>query len=100
MFNFRFSLVNPYHKNDYKSVWIKEYSLSNNKVWQFEICKNSSDILLFDLDFCWRGSDHAGPSILLGLFSYFIHVKIYDKRHWNYEANTWQEYTECEDIWN
>lgn len=100
MFNIRFTIVNPWHKNEFEPIWSKWGNITENKGWEIEICKNSSDILLFDVDISWRGSDHAGPSILLGLFSYFIHVKICDKRHWNYDANTWEEYTECEETWN
>lgn len=100
MFNVRFTIVNPWHHGQFNSIWSKWANITENKRWEIEICKNSSDILLFDVDICWRGSDHAGPSILLGLFSYFIHVKIYDRRHWNYDANTWEEYTECEETWN
>lgn len=100
MFNIRLTIVKPWHKNDFKYIWMKDGNISKNKAWSIEICKDSFDLFLFDLDFSWRGCDHAGPSLLLGLLSYFIHVKMYDKRHWNYDTNDWQDITECEKIWN
>jgi hypothetical protein len=33
--------------------------------------------------------DHAGLKVLLSLFGYTSELNIYDRRHWDYEKNTW-----------
>lgn len=99
MFNIRFSVVNPYHKENFEVIFLKWGPITKHKMWSFEVYKNSSDIFLFDLDISWRGQDHAGPSFLFGLLSYFIHVKIYDIRHWDYGLKQWNNNEECDKKW-
>jgi len=36
--------------------------------------------------------DHAGASIMLGLFGYDVELHFYDTRHWNYLTNTWESH--------
>jgi hypothetical protein len=61
-----------------------------NKYWEFELLK-SGDIVLFDFTVRTR-CDHPGATLGLGLFGYSINVTLYDKRHWDYNINTYKEY--------
>ena len=66
--------------------------LFGNKAWELEHTYYSGS--LFDIDI--NGSireDHAGFEMCLGLFGYGIHFHIYDTRHWNYELNKWETYS-------
>lgn len=49
----------------------------------------ATELVNLELDLFWRGHDHAGPSILIELFGYMFHAKIYDSRHWNYDKACW-----------
>lgn len=51
---------------------------------------------LFEFKLAWdRNKDHAGPEFVFGIHRLFwINLRIYDHRHWNYETNSWQVYEE------
>ena len=38
-----------------------------------------------------RKEDHAGLKVKVSLLWISFAFEIYDRRHWNYEANCWQE---------
>lgn len=102
MIDFRLAISNPWYKADHegeqKDYAYVEKQLSKNKTFELQISKwaGVSNFLLLRLDTCWFGSDHAGPELWVELFGYSIIVKLYDHRHWNYDAGRFQTYEEAE----
>jgi len=54
-------------------------------------------VLDFQVDLHWWGGDHAGPEIILHLMWFYLGIKLYDHRHWNYEEGRW--YRDGEETW-
>jgi len=66
-------------------------TLTKNKSFETQIYRSSAyNWVKLSIDLCWRGEDHAGPSIELELHKYRVDVKLYDRRHWNYKTGTWK----------
>lgn len=89
MINFHLTLRNPWAKNDFDNLHCHYTRLSENKTVTFEIVHYKPMLLTIEVGIAWRGSDHAGPNIELGLFGYSISIQLHDNRHWNYEDNCW-----------
>jgi hypothetical protein len=87
-----FSLRNPFAKDSKsKFNWYKVLALSQNKTFEIQIWHSSSyNLLEIEMDLGWRGHDHAGPNLTVGLFGYELIAKIYDNRHWDYTKGTWE----------
>lgn len=83
-------------KESFKPIWNKSGSFTKRKHWELELYRDFSYFLGAKLDTCWRGRDHAGPSIQLTVFGYTLRAAAYDSRHWDYETNDWEVYTEEE----
>lgn len=41
------------------------------------------------------GSDHASVGFSLTILGFMIDAKIYDRRHWDYDENTWVKYDQA-----
>jgi hypothetical protein len=94
MIYFNFRLENPWSKQrEQMDYFCKDWKLSKTKHLEVQVSRNGVDpIFNFIFDLCWRGRDHAGPSVEIGLFGFWSVVKIYDSRHWNYTENRWEIY--------
>lgn len=96
MFYLNASIKNPFWKSEYNKYFDSyvcvEKPISKNKVFNFEITRHFYHLFQFILKTEFRGMDHAGPSLELGLFGYNVMVCIYDTRHWDDEKNTWKNY--------
>lgn len=91
MIYIRNCIENPFASSSLKNLFWKEVSLSKNKFFSIELIKDSA--YLINLCFIWsRKIDHAGIEIGLGLFGFEVNLSIKDKRHWDYEKNTWTTY--------
>jgi len=91
MINLRFELQNPWSKDRFKNLGCIYGRITKNKAWELE--HTFYDGMLIDMDFkITRRCDHAGLSLVFGLFGYAIHFSIHDTRHWNYEENRWYIY--------
>lgn len=78
--------ADPHFRNWFNCEW----KFSKNKVFEFEITQtNWRELLFFDLDLVFSGSDHAGPKLRFGLLGFLVHVMIYDVRHWNWDEKRW-----------
>lgn len=97
MINIRLSLQNPFGKENFKNLYSKSFRLMPHKHFEFELIRYGINIFEFELDLSFRGHDHAGPSLELGIFGYLLYIRIYDKRHWDHINNKWEEYehTNC-----
>ena len=87
-------ITNPFAKDSFKQAsWFKVGKLTKNKSWELQVWKGSVyELLKLELDLAWRGHDHAGPNLSVGVLGIEITIKIYDNRHWDYEKGTWQTY--------
>lgn len=81
----------PFKRNDLKNMYYKEVSLSKNKFFSMEILKDTDYLVNISLEWTTTG-DHAGLDINLGLLGYEVYLSIRDKRHWDYEKETWINY--------
>ena len=63
--------------------------LSEHKFIEFENIYSGQYWFHFSLDLNWRGEDHAGPELELGVWGHEIRLKLYDNRHWNYKESRW-----------
>ena len=87
-------ITNPWHTNNFKNIYCKSGLFLKNKAYEFEIIKHNYDFLTIHLSTEVSGSDHAGPRIELAVLGYSVSFKIYDTRHWNYDKNDWEIYSE------
>lgn len=87
-----FNIKNIWNKRrNYDSVFFWHKRITKNKSIEFEVIDDSNVLLSFELDISFRGKDHAGPSVMFGLFGSEISFKLYDHRHWDYQSNTWND---------
>lgn len=47
-------------------------------------------LLSLEINISFRGCDHAGPEIALSIFGYEFEIRLYDIRHWDYDACAWE----------
>lgn len=90
MIHFFINIQNPFKHDAFKSYWQGEYSLTRNKTAELGFYKYAWNLFELQIDLRWQGSDHAGPSIELGLFGYTVRFGISDNRHWNSVTNDWE----------
>lgn len=75
----------------------KYFPLLKNKYFEFQADK-MRDSDYFHLSLKWtRKTHHAGPSFHFEVFGFFLSLDIYDNRHWNYEEERWEDYSEEEE---
>jgi hypothetical protein len=91
MISFHFNIANFGRSltadRDDRFDWDRTWQVSTNKSFELQVTHWSFDRLLsFQLDTHFWGSDHAGPEVSLELFGWYFAAKLYDHRHWNYEA--------------
>ena len=77
-----------------EGYYYKFGSFSRYKHWEIQIDKFDvvHNLLELTLDLCWTGSDHAGPEVVIDLFGFWLSVKMYDSRHWDYKLGKWEEH--------
>lgn len=91
MIHVNFALSNPWHKNKFKNLFNKAWSVSKHKVIEFQILYADYDIVEAKLNLSFR-EDHAGLALALGIFGYSIDLHFYDTRHWDTEKGAWEKY--------
>lgn len=83
---------NPDMKQRDFVVWEPRITWTKNKAFCFQFSQSPPyQLFEFSLGTNWRGSDHAGPHLDLTLFGFFLHMNLYDIRHWDYENDCWEE---------
>ena len=88
-----FLLKNPFHrKNDFRSLFERGGRLFGNKNWEAQLVRYTYNALELEFNTNFTGSDHAGPSLSIGLLGFTASVKIYDGRHWDHKSNAWERY--------
>lgn len=91
MFHLQFHIVNPWSHRFHHVFSRHGKTPFKNKYWEFEVLK-TSDIVDFRVTLTHRQS-HAGFDLSIGLLGYTIEFNFYDCRHWDFEKNQWEEYT-------
>ncbi len=70
-----------------------DIQISKNKFfeYQFEFGKNTPSHIPFEFNISVTSkTDHAGPKFIFGIINLFwICLKVYDHRHWNYKEKRW-----------
>lgn len=94
MLNCSFVIENPWSKYKWRSMWTWHKKIAKHKSIDVQFMGYSKDILGFRLELDWRGRDHAGPRIEIIIATYTLCVHMYDDRHWNWETDEWEIYTE------
>lgn len=91
MINLQFALKNPFSRSQWESLLERGGSLSKNKAWEVQICRDSR-LFSVEFDLSFRQS-HAGLFVGLGLFGYEMMINLYDSRHWDHDTDCWIEHT-------
>jgi hypothetical protein len=96
MIHIKLEIANPM---TYKNLPVKDFNycfdkaISKNKSFEFQAVKFSAEhILSFGIDTRWWGRDHAGPELTFEFCGIIVEMRIYDHRHWDHEADTWEKY--------
>ena len=91
MIRLAFTLSNPFSKTKFDSFFVLDGKIFGHKYWEIQSVRDMSTLLEFEVDLTWRGRDHPGPSLTIGLFGHYVLFKIYDSRHWDHENDDWQK---------
>ena len=93
MFSFNLRVANPFNNSSNTNTWFwQDWSITKNKHIEIQIGNWRKLISLFELDMrtFTTGHDHAGPSFELTILWFFVMIKIYDRRHWDYDNHMWE----------
>jgi hypothetical protein len=88
----RIAIANPFKYSPFKNYWQGEYLITKNKLFEIGFYRYAWDLFEFELDLRFRGHDHAGPHLEMGIFGYTVRIGIADRRHWNCTKNDWERY--------
>jgi hypothetical protein len=83
-----------YPKSNFKHLFYWSKSIFTHKAVEVEFCRYNYFWLTLSVETYFRGGDHAGPGLEIGLFGYSLSLKMHDTRHWDYETQTWEKYDE------
>lgn len=89
MINIWVAFRNPFPVQPFRAVWLKEKSITQHKTMEVQISRYAFNWLELQLDLNWQGTDHAGPWFMIGLMGWQLDIRMYDRRHWNHETNSW-----------
>ena len=81
-------------------TYSKDWTLSKNKSFEIQIDSKEPEMqwLIFDLRFTTK-CDHAGFSFRFEFLRIFgLDVTFYDHRHWSYDHDTWEIYSDELDL--
>ena len=92
MINLSFRITNPFKHQPFRDIWQRDIVITKNKIFELGFYKYAWSLFEFNLDLRLRGHDHAGPSFEINLLGYNARIGISDKRHWDYETNSWCNY--------
>lgn len=93
----RFSLYLPDNWSKSRPMrWFSSYKhgkVGEYKAWEWQTDYFGwNQLFSFDLDLVPTGSDHAGIGFSITLLGFMVDAKIYDSRHWDRDAGTWEDY--------
>lgn len=85
-----FNIANPFKHSQFKNYWQRDIAISKNKTFEIGFYRYAWNFFEFQIDLRWKGRDHAGPSVEIGIFGYTARIGLSDNRHWNSTANAWE----------
>jgi len=92
MINIGFGIGWPFGQG-FENLYTKDFPLTQNKNFELNLYKTP---VLIEARFDWdHANDHAGATLWFGLLGYNLELKIFDKRHWNYDAERWMTEEDC-----
>jgi len=91
MISMQFELGLPWYQDVFKTLWSRSSKLAKHKAYECQVIYEPSTLLLFSLRGSWRGRDHAGLAVGLGLLGLNLDFNLYDRRHWDYKNQKWAE---------
>ena len=91
MISFHASLANPWAKDNFDSIWNKDWLVAKHKAIELEFIRHAYNLFEVHISTPIR-QDHAGVRIVLALLGYGVHFTFYDTRHWNYDKGRWEIY--------
>lgn len=94
MINLILSIKNPFGTDKFKDLWNKSWAVTSNKTAEIQIYQCSSNIFELRVDTSWKGHDHAGPSIEIGVGGVYFSFSITDNRHWDPKSKMWETHTD------
>ena len=80
MIHFSLRLTNPFRSSDFRNLWSKNWSLSQNWNLEIETYFHARCLLSLEFDTTLSG-DHPGASVEFGVYGYCLCVRFYDRRH-------------------
>lgn len=92
MINVWLALRNPFPVKPFRAIWFRDRRVSRNKIAEIQISRYAFNWLELQLDLNCRGDNHAGPWFMIGLFGWQLDIRMYDRRHWNHETNSWLDH--------
>lgn len=99
MFNFDFMIHLPFKflRKELKIDYSYERAVTKNKRFRAQFAHFGFDYIFdLSLNFNIRGSYHSGIGFELTLFGFSTLIKLYDRRHWDYQYNEWCNCEVCE----
>ena len=99
MFDFRFSLRNPFKSSSIgqKNYIVYDRKITTNKCVEVQFSRwRARSIFELSVDTVWFGEDHGGIGFEIEVLGYYFSARIYDHRHWDYENHCWEVYEETE----
>jgi hypothetical protein len=89
LINFYVGITNPWYTDNLRSLFCRAGRITKHKAWEFELTSYSYDIAKIDMSWTMR-TDHAGLKLEFGLLGYMVTFNIYDIRHWDSKANSYE----------
>lgn len=92
MIRFDFSIANPFKHLPWRDLYQDSWSLTKNKTLEIGFFRHAWNIFELAIDLRWKGRDHAGPKIDIGILGWQACVSIVDNRHWSSANHDWETY--------
>lgn len=84
------NIENPF-SNRFDNLYCKEYLYGPHNAIEMQLMK---DISFIRFSFRWSvRTDHAGIELEVGLLGYSISINTHDTRHWDYDSDNWEVYS-------
>ncbi len=94
MISFAFVVNNPwpFKWGRDRSLLAKDWRLTKNKSFELQLAwwSRKDTIVSVGVDAPLRGIDHAGINIEIDLLGLCLILNLYDQRHWDHAAETWE----------
>jgi len=93
MISTHFRIENPWINAKFNNIFHKDWLPFKHTVFEIEITQSTSTLAEIKFNLTFK-RDHAGMVFAIGLFTYSVCFNLYDTRHWNNDANSWEVYDE------